>query len=190
MSLDDTTVNSAATWAAYSAGNATWADWTEVRLAERLGEERNFSRDVLAEVLADLAGDLRDEFNKALAGLRAQRSLEIAGTYDPTVKYRALDVVALNGASFAARVDGPKQCPGPDWQVIACQGRAGRPGADGRAGRDGRDAPRITEWLINRESYSVVPIMSDGSRGPPLELRPLFARFFAETEGKPEEIAP
>jgi hypothetical protein len=157
-------------------------------LAERFGEERAFGREVIAEVLGTLAAELRDEFAKALTGLRAQRSLEVVGTYNATVRYRALDVVALNGASFAARVDDPKQCPGADWQLVASQGKAGKPGADGRDGKPGRDAPRITEWLINRENYTVTPIMSDGSRGPPLELRPLFARFFAETEGVPEKV--
>ena len=181
MSLNDS--NSAATWAAYSAGDARWADWVEVRLAERLGEEREFSRSVLGEVLADLANDLRDELSKALAGLRAQRSLEVTGTYDGSVKYRQLDVVALNGGSFVAKVDDPGVCPGPGWQLIACQGKAGRPGRDGTDGRAGKDAPKIEQWVVNRETYSAIPIMSDGSRGAVLELRPLFARFFDETEG-------
>jgi hypothetical protein len=181
MSLDDTAVNSAATWAAYSAGDASWGDWVEARLAERLGEERAFGRDVLTEVIACLSRDLRDEWAKMLASLRAQRSLEVAGTYDPTVKYRALDVVALNGASFAARVDAPGPCPGDNWQLIAAQGKKGAPGRDGTDGKAGRDAPRITGWAIDREHYSVTPIMSDGSRVPPLELRGLFERFNEET---------
>jgi hypothetical protein len=181
MSLDDTAINSAATWAAFQEGRASWGDWVETRLSERLGEERSFSRDVLAEVLGTLAGDLRDEFNKALAGLRAQRSLEVTGTYDGSVKYRQLDVVALNGGSFVAKVDDPGVCPGPGWQLIACQGRAGKPGAPGADGKNGKDAPCIVDWLIIHESYSCVPVMSDGSRGPALELRPLFARFNDET---------
>jgi hypothetical protein len=180
MSMDN--VNSTATWAAYSAGNATFGDWVEARLAERLGEEREFSRSVLAEVLADLAGDLRDELTKAISGLRAQRSLSVVGTYDPTVRYRALDVVALNGASFAARVDDAKQCPGGDWQMIASQGKAGKPGRDGTDGKAGRDAPRIVDWAVNRENYTATPIMSDNSRGAVLDLRLLFERYHAETE--------
>jgi hypothetical protein len=150
-------------------------------LAERLGEEREFSRSVLIEVLGDLAGDLRDELRQAIATLRAQRSLEVAGTYDPTVKYRALDVVATGGASFVARVDAPGSCPGADWQLIAAQGKRGQAGKDGVDGRAGRDAPRITGWLVNREAYSCVPLMSDGSRGAVLELRELFQRFNDET---------
>jgi len=179
MSLDD--VDSSATWQAYRDGTAGWGDWVEARLAERLGEEREFARGVLGEVIGTLAGGLRDEFNKALAGLRAQRNLEIAGTYDPTVKYRALDVVALNGASFAARVDDPGPCPGDGWQLVAAQGKKGQPGRDGVDGKNGKDAARITSWLINRADYSATPIMSDGSRGAVLELRELFQRFNDET---------
>ena len=179
--MDDTTISSAATWAAFHEGRAGWADWVERRLSERLDQERSFSREVFAEVLGTLAGDLRDELNKALIGLRAQRSLEVTGTYDGSVRYRQLDVVALNGGSFVARTDDPGVCPGPGWQLIACQGRAGKPGAPGADGKNGKDAPRIVDWLVNRESYTVVPLMSDNSRGPPLELRPLFARFNDET---------
>jgi len=180
--MDDTaTVDSAATWAAFQEGRASWGDWVEARLHERFEEERTFGTNVLGEVIARLTDDLRDEFNKAIAGLRAQRSLEVAGTYNPSVRYRALDVVALNGGSFAARVDDPGPCPGSDWQLVACQGKVGRPGRDGTDGKAGRDAPRITGWLVNRESYTVVPLMSDNSRGPPLELHELFERFLAET---------
>jgi hypothetical protein len=176
-------VDSAATWAAFQEGRASFGDWVESRLHERLTEERSFAGAVLAEVVGELANDLREEMTKAIASLRAQRSLSVAGTYDPTVRYRALDVVALNGASFAAKVDDPKQCPGDDWQLIASQGKAGRPGRDGTDGRAGKDAPRIERWVVNRETYSAIPIMSDGSRGAVLELRPLFARFLDETEG-------
>jgi hypothetical protein len=183
MSLNDASVDSSATWQAYRDGTAGWGDWVEARLAERLGEEREFSRSVLAEVLADLAGDLRDELSKGLAGLRAQRSLTVCGTYDPQVEYRALDTVALGGASFTAKVDKPGPCPGDGWQLVAAQGKKGQAGRDGTDGKPGKDAPRITDWVVNRENYSATPVMSDGSRGAVLELRPLFARFFDETEG-------
>jgi hypothetical protein len=182
MSMDDTTISSAATWAAFHEGRAGWADWVEVRLAEKFGEERGFVREVLGEVIGVLANELRDEFNKALTNLRAQRSLEVVGTYDPTVKYRALDVVATGGASFCARVDDPGVCPGDGWQLIAAQGKKGNPGRDGVDGKAGRDAPRITDWVVNRENYTATPVMSDGSRGAVLDLLLLFERYHAETE--------
>jgi hypothetical protein len=100
MSTNGGSVDSAATWAAFQEGRASWAEWVEMRLAERFDEERAFGVNVMGEVIARLSDDLRDEFNKAIGLLRAQRSLTVAGTYNGTVKYRALDVVALNGASF------------------------------------------------------------------------------------------
>jgi hypothetical protein len=180
MSMDDT-ISSAATWTAVQEGRASWGEWVETRLAERFGEERNFSREVFAEVLGGVVADLRDEMAKAIASLRPLRSLEVAGTYDPTVKYRALDVVATGGASFCARVDDPGVCPGAGWQLVASQGKKGAAGRDGADGKNGKDAARITGWLVNREAYSVVPLMSDGSRGAVLELRELFQRFNDET---------
>ena len=129
-----------------------------------------------------------DEFNKALTNLRAQRSLEVVGTYNGSVRYRALDVVALNGASFAARTDDPGPCPGDGWQLIASQGKKGPAGADGRNGRDGKDAPTIVDWAVNRENFTATPVMSNGSRGAVLDLHPLFARFYAQTEGIPEKV--
>ena len=181
MSLDDASVDSSATWQAFHEGRASFGDWVESRLSERLGEERAFAREVLGEVIAGLADDLKAELAKAIATLRPQRDLVVAGTYNGTVKYRALDVVALNGASFAARVDNPGPCPGDDWQLIASQGKKGQPGRDGVDGKAGKDAPRIVQWLVNRESFSCIPLMSDNSRGPPLELRELFQRFNEET---------
>jgi hypothetical protein len=150
-------------------------------LHERFTEEREFNANVVGEVIARLSDNLRDEWNKAIATLRPQRSLTVAGTYNATVRYRALDTVALNGASFAARVDDPGPCPGDDWQMIASQGKKGQPGRDGVDGRAGKDAARIVDWLVNRANYSATPIMSDGSRGAVLELRELFQRFNEET---------
>jgi hypothetical protein len=181
MSTNGGSVDSAATWAAFQEGRASFGDWVESRLHERLHEEREFSHSVLAEVIATLANDLRDELTKAIAGLRAQRSLSVVGTYSGDIRYRQLDVVALNGASFCARVDDPKQCPGPDWQLVAAQGRAGRPGPQGESGRNGRDAAAIKEWHVDRMNFVVTPLMNDGTAGPPLYLRELFQSFLDQT---------
>jgi hypothetical protein len=181
MSVRDGSTDSATVWAEVHAGSASWGAWVESRLAEVSADQRAYIGDLLAEVARTLVEDLDRRIEQAIASLRPLRNLEIAGTYDGSRKYRALDTVALNGASFCARTDDPGSCPGDGWQMIASQGKKGAPGVDGRNGRDGRDAPRIESWLINRESYSCVPIMSDGSRGAVLELRELFQRFNDET---------
>jgi hypothetical protein len=35
----------------------------------------------------------------------------------------------------------------------------------------------ITGWSIEAESYVAIPLMSDGRKGAPLELRELFKQF-------------
>ena len=85
------------------------------------------------------------------------RSFTIRGTYDATASYAALDVVALNGASFAARRDDPGACPGDGWQLIAAQGKAGKPGERGIAGPKGDKGER------GLPGASVVALEIDGN---------------------------
>lgn len=65
------------------------------------------------------------------------RSFRIRGTYAEGEDYSALDTVVLNGASFAAKRDDPGACPGEGWQMIASQGKSGKPGERGIAGPKG-----------------------------------------------------
>lgn len=121
----------------------------------------------------------------ATAG-RDGKSFAVRGTFNETVEYRRLEVVALNGGSFVARKDKPGPCPGSGWQLIVSQGKrgvAGEKGDRGSAGPKGDAGARgatIRDWKIDRTRYVATPIMSDGSDGPPLELRELFEQFFSE----------
>jgi len=76
------------------------------------------------------------------------RSFNVRGTFDAAEKYRALDVVALNGAAFVAKRDDPGVCPSDGWQMIASQGKRGQTGERGAAGRMGErgfaGAPVVT----------------------------------------------
>lgn len=65
------------------------------------------------------------------------RSFKVRGTWQDGETYQALDVVALNGASFAAKRDEPGPCPGDGWQMLSMQGKAGRPGPKGDQGDRG-----------------------------------------------------
>jgi hypothetical protein len=115
---------------------------------------------------------------------RDGESLTVRGTYDPRDAYAYLDVVAYNGASFAARKSAPGLCPGPDWQLLAKIGKRGPPGArgiTGLRGERGEAAPAIRSWEVDRARYVATPVMSDGSRGPPLDLHGLFEQFLLET---------
>jgi hypothetical protein len=189
MSLDEA-VNSASTWAAFNEGRAGWFDWVEARLAERLGSEREISRGVLVEVINTLTDDLERRIEKAVVELRLAakvqdgadgRSFRIRGTFNPRERYKALDVVALGGASFIAQQDDPGACPGDGWQLSSQQGKRGLPGPQGEPGRHGRDAAAIKSWQIDHTNYVVTPLMNDGTAGPPLYLRELFQRFLDET---------
>jgi hypothetical protein len=124
----------------------------------------------------------------AAAGIDASTPT-IRGTYDAEARYRHLDIVAQGGSSFIARKDEPGACPGPGWQLIASAGRPGRTGPIGRTGERGQKGdkgdpgPVILDWEIDRASYHAVPIMSDGTLGPPLALRALFEQFHQESRG-------
>jgi hypothetical protein len=113
----------------------------------------------------------------------------IRGTYDPSGIYARLDIVALNSSSFIARKDQPGACPGEDWQLIVSAGKQGRPGPPGAKGERGEPgskggpgapAPTILAWKLDRESYTVTPIMSDASEAPAIEMRALFEQFHDE----------
>jgi hypothetical protein len=112
---------------------------------------------------------------------RDGKTIAVRGTFDESVSYRRLDVVALNGGSFIALKDAPGLCPGPGWQLLASQGKrgpAGEKGERGPRGDAGASGATIVGWKLDRERYLATPVMSDGSDGPPLELRGLFEQFF------------
>jgi hypothetical protein len=113
----------------------------------------------------------------------------VRGTWSEAETYAALDIVALGGSSFIARRAAPGACPGEGWQLIASAGRQGskgpagergEPGAAGARGLPGTSAPVIIGWKIDRKAYAAIPILSDKSEAPPLELRSLFEQFHDE----------
>jgi hypothetical protein len=115
------------------------------------------------------------------------------GTFDIAATYAALDIVALEGASFIALRDDPGACPGDGWQLLVRQGKRGTAGAcgergergpsgaPGAAGEPGKAAAKIAGWKIDQAAYTATPLISDGSKGPAIELRALFKQFQDET---------
>lgn len=69
------------------------------------------------------------------------KSLAIRGTWDEAADYDALDIVTLNGAAFGAKHDNPGPCPGEGWQLLAAQGKRGKPGEKGPTGVGLRGLP-------------------------------------------------
>ena len=105
----------------------------------------------------------------------------VRGTYKPVERYTRLDIVALNGGAFIARHDDPGDCPGEDWQLMSAPGKRGQQGLRGERAPPGVAAPIINSWRIDPERYRATPLMSDGSEGPALELRPLFEQYHMES---------
>lgn len=111
----------------------------------------------------------------------------IRGTYSEGKPYGRLDIVACNGGSFVALKDDPGQCPGPDWQLIAGPGKRGDKGLPGEKGPkgdpgpSGEDGNSIVGWVVEAEQYLAVPVMADGAKGPPVNMRDMFEQFLSET---------
>jgi hypothetical protein len=64
--------------------------------------------------------------------------------------------------------------------VAGERGPQGDRGPTGAAGPPGKDAATIVCWTVDRASYTVTPVMSDGTSNPPLNLRSLFEQFLDE----------
>ena len=120
---------------------------------------------------------------------RDAKSICHRGTYKEDGEYAANDAVALNGGSFLALHDKPGPCPGPGWQLLAASGKRGVAGERGPqgdrgptgvAGLPGKNATTIVSWTLDRSAYAVTPVLSDGTNGPPLDLRGLFEQFLVE----------
>jgi hypothetical protein len=63
------------------------------------------------------------------------------------------------------------------------RGKKGVPGPrgdKGERGAKGEPGPTIVAWKVDHVAYRAVPLMSDSTFGPVLELRPLFEQFFLE----------
>jgi len=106
------------------------------------------------------------------------RSMIVRGTWGETEAYRALDVVALNGAAFVARRDDPGVCPGDGWQMIAAQGKRGIPGEPGRIGprgERGEAGPALVAMDID-EAGMVTATNADGTIIN-LDMYPLLSRL-------------
>jgi hypothetical protein len=125
----------------------------------------------------------------AAAGANAALPL-IRGTWRDDQSYSFLNIVALNGSSFIAKRDHPGPCPGDDWQLIASAGKPGKPGPkgdrgehgpSGSPGAPGRDAPVIKTWRLNRSTFTITPVLSNGEEIEPVCIRSLFEQYNEET---------
>lgn len=93
---------------------------------------------------------------------RDARSFRVRDTWNADEEYQELDIVSLNGASFAARKDSPGECPGPDWKLLASQGKRGAPGERGPRGEQGPAGPAVKSITVDGEGMLSL-VNGDGS---------------------------
>jgi hypothetical protein len=87
---------------------------------------------------------------------RDASGMVIRGTWATENEYQALDVVALNGAAFVAKIDNPGPCPGEGWQLMSAQGKRGAPGERGDKGDKGeRGEPGATVKAVSLDDFGV-----------------------------------
>ncbi len=106
---------------------------------------------------------------------------EVCGLFEPKRAYRKLDLVTFNGSEWRAKRDDPGPVPGDGWQLAGQAGSRGKAGDRGERGDRGPAGPAgasIIDWAM--KGYQAVPIMSDGSLGPALDLREVFELYHAE----------
>jgi hypothetical protein len=106
------------------------------------------------------------------------RQIEHKGTYDAEGAYQALNVVALNGASFMAKHDEPGPCPGPGWQLIAAQGKRGAPGERGAPGPRGeRGPPGAAVVAVAVDGEGLLTLVNGDGSEVTCDLYPLLSRI-------------
>lgn len=115
-------------------------------LSEALGRLRKRVHRVFLRELIDVNEEhvehTRSHWNRfqaleaEVATLKANvaRGFSLRGTYAADASYSALDVVALDGGSFAAKRDKPGPCPGDGWQLLVQRGKPGRDGKHSHRG--------------------------------------------------------
>jgi hypothetical protein len=107
------------------------------------------------------------------------RSFAIRGTFDAAAEYSALDVVSLNGASFAAKRDKPGACPGDGWQLIAMQGKRGERGESvkGDPGKAIKGDPGEPVVAIDIDDHGLLTLTNGDGSTVTCDLYPLLSKL-------------
>lgn len=91
---------------------------------------------------------------------------EAKGLFDPTIEYRAMDVVSFNGSEWRAKCDNPGSLPGDGWMLSASKGKRGdrgERGPDGRIGKDGNNGASPVELKFDADKMQFVMALDDGN---------------------------
>jgi hypothetical protein len=157
----------------------------------KLGVEQ---RELIAGLRTELAR-LETELARRLTSLATETAgLHLRGAYRSDQDYDRLDMVTLDGSSYIARQRSPGPCPGEGWRILASAGATGPQGISGpkgdrgprgltgEAGPKGEPGAVIVGWSPDYAGFKATPIMSDGSEGSALDLRPFFQEFLDQTQ--------
>jgi hypothetical protein len=151
------------------ADNDPWNRWCYANIQAALDVHDRSWHEAVGEVLVDERQLHRRETEKALAPLQRELS-ELRGQISTLVLLSGAKPADLAEAIESAKTPGPRGLQGPA-------------GPKGARGERGEAAPAIVGWSIDRENFIAVPLLSNGRRGPPLELRGLFEQYQQETNG-------
>lgn len=105
------------------------------------------------------------------------KSFTIRGTWEPGIEYNELDVVMINGASFAAKSDNPGECPGDGWQLMAAQGKRGKPGERGPNGVGLRGLPGASVKQLRVNDNGVLRLVNADGSEVECDLYPLLSKI-------------
>jgi hypothetical protein len=105
------------------------------------------------------------------------KSFSVRGTWEPFADYGAFDVVACNGASFVAKNDNPGECPGDGWQLMAAQGKRGKPGERGIAGVGLRGIPGASVQSLQASDDGILKIVNADGSEVECDLYPLLSKI-------------
>src|SRR5262245_7284221 len=114
---------------------------------------------------------LQWEQQREHASVSPGQSFNHRGPFAAGATYTAMDIAMVNGSAFLALCDNPGSCPGPGWRLLAAVGKRGPKGDPGVT------PPIISGWRVDPKTFTVTPTMSNGTRGPALELFGLFREF-------------
>ncbi len=107
----------------------------------------------------------------------AGASLNPTGLFDAEKAYARLDVVMLNGASFVAKRDEPGPCPGDGWNLLAAQGKQGKPGLKGDTGVGLRGLPGPSVASIEVNDEGLLTLRSGDGSEVSCDFYPLLSRL-------------
>ncbi len=107
------------------------------------------------------------------------RSIVVRGTHSDDAEYSALDLVAMNGGSFIAKRDNPGPCPGEGWQLVASQGKAGKPGDRGAPGPIGRGEPGAPVIAASIDGNGLLTLVNGDGSTVECDMYPVLAKIGA-----------